>query len=431
MRFFSLILLLVFAVDVRAQLQINSLPDLLNYADSHAPAAQQAKLQPSISAQDVKIQSSGLYPKVNAFAGGDYYPLIPTQIIPAEILGGAPGTYYKAQFGLPYVFTAGAEISMPVINLEKWTQLSKARAQYDQSVWGSKAALENFHIQLIQAYYQSLVTKEVLKLNDENENTSNELMRIMEDRHVQGVLNPSDYNRSKNLQLDVQTTGLNYTKALQQSINNLRSMLYTGSDSFMLGESISAFNWVALTVANEPETRPGWKEADTKLRVAELALSESKKGGLPKLNLNGRYTYNMQSKFESGSNNVEFNSANIGLRLDFPLFQGGYYRALQQKSKLQLKSAQFEQERTRATLTQQQEDWRALYVAAYSKHFVLEQKVKTTSDNLRIARLNIKEGTMEFDEFNNIFMEYNRAKMDNLQNLADGILYYLLSTQNF
>jgi hypothetical protein len=72
-----------------------------------------------------------------------------------------------------------------------------------------------------------------------------------------------------------------------------------------------------------------------------------------------------------------------------------------------------------------------MYTAAYSKHTVVEQKVKTTSDNLRIARLNVKEGLMEFDEFNNIFMEYNRAKMEYLQNLTDGVLYYLLSTQKF
>ena len=62
---------------------------------------------------------------------------------------------------------------------------------------------------------------------------------------------------------------------------------------------------------------------------------------------------------------------------------------------------------------------------------ILEDKVANAKDNLRIARLNTKEGVMEFDEFNNIFLEYNRARMEYLQNLADGILYHLLSTQKF
>ncbi len=368
---------------------------------------------------------------MNAFATGDYYPLIPTQLIPAEVLGGPAGTYYKAQFGLPYVFVAGAELSIPIVNLEKWTQVAKARAAYHQSEWNSKAALEQFHLQLMQAYYQSLVTKEVLKLNDENVETSNELLRVMKERNEQGVLNPADYNRSKNLQLDVQSSGIGYTKSLQQSANSLNAYLNTGTDSVVLDENLATFNWPMLQSAANAANRAGWSESDLKLRAAELSLSESRKSGLPRLALNSRYAYNMQSKFETGSPNVEFSTANVGLRLDVPLFQGSYYRSVINKNKLQLETAKLEQQKTRASLTQQQQDRFAQYTAAYSKQAVLEQKVKTASDNLRIAKLNIKEGLMEFDEFNNIFIEYNKARMEYLQNLADGVLYYLLSTQKF
>lgn len=98
---------------------------------------------------------------------------------------------------------------------------------------------------------------------------------------------------------------------------------------------------------------------------------------------------------------------------------------------MQLEAAKYDEERTRATLTQQQDDWQTVYQAAYDKHLALQQKVNAAADNLRIARLSVREGVMEFDEFNNIFMEYNRARIEQLQNLADGILYHLLSTQNF
>ena len=431
MRFVYVLLgLLLMPGIMDAQVQINSLTSLMQYADEHAPAARQAKLQPLIAKQDVHIQASGLYPRVNVFGTGDYYPIIATQVVPGEIVG-KPGTYIKAQFGLPYVFSAGAELSIPVINLEKWAQLSRVKAQYDQAEWSGKTALENFHIQLVQAYYQSLVTKEVLKLNDENLATADELLQVMDARNKQGVLNPSDYNRTKNLDLDVQTTGINYKKNLQQSNNNLAALLDAGKDSVVLTEAIDGFSWPLLQDGSDATARPGWQEADTKVLVAERLLSETRKSALPKLALNSRYTYNMQSKFETANGNIEFNSANIGLRLDFPLFQGNYYRSMQHKSNLQLKQAQLDQERTHATLTQQQKDWHVQYNAALSKRAVLNEKVKTTSDNLRIARLNVKEGLMEFDEFNNIFAEYNRAKIEYLQNLADGILYYLLSTQKF
>ncbi len=431
MRFLHLLILSAISSHALGQVKVNNLSELMQYADKHAPAALQTSLSPKISKQDVNIQASGLYPKVNVFGTGDYYPIIATQVIPAEVLGGKPGTYLKAQFGLPYVFAAGAELTMPVVNLEKWAQLSKAKSAYHQSQWNSKAALENFHIQLMQAYYQTLATKDVLYLNNENAETTAELARIMADRYQNGVVNPADFNRTKNLDIDVKNSGYNYDKQLQQVYNNLGAMLNLKDDSLQLSESLLDFKWPMLQQVGDVTTRPAWKEADAKLQTAEFALRESRTGGLPRMSLTSRYVYNMQSKFETSGGNVEFNTANVGVRVDFPLFQGLYYRSSINKSKLLLESARLEQDRTQATLTQQQRDWFALYQAAFNKHTALQEKVQNASENLRIAKLNIKEGVMEFDEFNNIFTEYNRAKMENLQNLADGILYYLLSTQNF
>ncbi len=431
MRFLHSLILLTISVSAIAQVKVSSLPSLLEYADKYAPVALQASLSPKMSKQDVNLQASGLYPKVNVFGTGDYYPIIATQVIPAEVLGGKSGTYLKAQFGLPYVFAAGAELTVPVVNLEKWSQLSKSKSAYNQSQWNSKAALENFHIQLMQAYYQTLATKDVLSLNDENAETTAELTRIMADRYENGVVNPSDFNRTKNLDIDVKNAGYNYTKQLQQAYNNLGAMLNLKEDSLQLSESLADFKWPVLQQLGDVTSRPGWKEADAKLKTAEFALRESRTGGLPRMSLTSRYVYNMQSKFETIGNNVEFNTANVGVRVDFPLFQGMYYRSSINKSKLQLQNAKLEQERVQANLTQQQRDWFALYQAAFNKHNALQEKVHNASENLRIAKLNIKEGVMEFDEFNNIFTEYNRARMENLQNLADGILYHLLSTQNF
>jgi len=429
MRYLYILLLVIITQPVTAQVAIDGLDELLEFADKNSPAAQQARLQPLMAKKDKQVQASVFYPRVNAFATGDYYPILATQLIPAEALGGTPGTYLKAQFGLPYVFATGAEVTVPVINLENWAKLSKAKAQYQQSEWSSKVALENLHLQLIQAYYQALVTKEVLNLNEENEQTADELLRIMSQRNEQGVVDPADYNRSKNLSLDVKTTRIGYTRTMQSSVNNLVAILDT--DTVELREELDSFEWPVLYNAGDVTRRPAWQEAAWKVRTAELGLSHSRSAGLPELTLSGRYTYNMQTNFEPGFTNIDFNIANISLKLNVPLFQGNYYRAAKHKTKLQLESAKLEQERTEAALKQQKEDWLAQYNAAFSKQKVLEDKLANAKDNLRIGKLNIKEGVMEFDQFNNIFMEYNRARMEYLQNLADGILYHLLSTQNF
>ncbi|MBL7717702.1 MAG: TolC family protein [Flavipsychrobacter sp.] len=432
MRFIIVLIIILLPAAGVGQVYIHDLGGLLRYADENSATARQAQLQPEISRQDVKLQSSLLYPRVNVFGSGDYNPLIPVMVIPAEVLGGAPGTYMKAQFGLPYIFQAGAELSIPVVDLEKWAQLQRARAQYVQSQWSSKAALEQFHLQLMQVYYQVLVTREVAALNDENMETVTELVRIMEDRKSAGILDPADYNRSVNLKLSTEAARVDYQKSIQAGMHSLRSLLSVAvREEITLTDKLSTFGWPVPGGVQDITSRPAWQEAELKVKVSQLALAESKRGGLPKLNLNSRYAYNLQSKFESGTNNVEFETATIGLRLDIPVFRGNYYRSLQKRNSLQLQSVMLEKDRTAASLNQQHADWQNQYKAAYLKHTVSEEKMNTASDNLRIARLNVKEGVMEFDEFNNIFIEYNRAKMEYLQNLADGVLYYLLSTQKF
>src|SRR5688572_29092100 len=97
MRFFiTPILFLLISTTGYSQLKVSSLPELLKYADKQSPVALQTNLLPRMAKQDVNIQTSALYPKVNVFGSGDYYPIIATQVIPAEVLGGAPGTYLKA-----------------------------------------------------------------------------------------------------------------------------------------------------------------------------------------------------------------------------------------------------------------------------------------------------------------------------------------------
>ena len=421
-----------FSVLADCQVVIHNYQELRGYADNASPTARQANIQSEVASEDVDIQASGLHPRVKAFATGDYYPVIPTQVIPAEVLGGTPGTYLKAQFGLPYVLSTGVELSIPIINLEKWAQLSRSKAQRRQAQWSARVAAENLHLQLLQHYYQVLAAAEVLKLNNDNLRTTNELMRVMEERNKVGILNPSDYNRSKNLLLDVQNTAVNYDRLLKQAYNGLKALAgISSSTTLEIRDSLSSFHWPLLDSGGDVKSRAAWNEVAAKVEVSERALKESRAGALPKLDLNGRYAYNLQTELKGPASEVTFNIASLGLRLDLPLYQGNFYRAQRNKSSLLLESAKMEQERIKAQLEEQHEGWLIAYHAAYRRNALLKHKIAITSDNLRIANLNMQAGLMEFDEYNNIFIEYNRARMDQIQNLADGVLYYLLCTQSF
>ncbi|MDX2048767.1 MAG: TolC family protein [Chitinophagaceae bacterium] len=416
---------------VNAQVQFSSLGELLQYADRNSITAKQGKMLVDASREEVGIQRSGLLPKINLSGTADYNPIIATQLIPESVFGGQDGKFRKVQFGLPFGFTSGAELSIPVINLEKWKQLEKAKLQSVQTGWTQKANLENLHIQLTRYYYQELAMKAAVKLNLQNGETVTKLLRIMAQRKQNGVLNPSDYNRSKNLQLDVLNAGKEYERLLAEARIGLHALLnLPDSVEISLNDSLQDFNWPMTNyAANDISNRPGWKEANVKADVAQKLWEESRRAGLPKLSFYSRYTYNWQMKFSTNTN-IGFDVSSLGLRFDFPLFQGNFYRGTQTKNELLFQSAKLERDKVKSSLQQQQKEWRNNYTKAHEQHALLLEKTKVAADNLRIAELNMKEGVMEFNEYNEIFLEYNKAQLDYLQNLSDGILYYLLLTQN-
>ncbi len=412
-----------------SQTTFTSLQQVLNYADKNNQSLQQSKLEEQISTKDQALLKSTLLPRINFYSTAEYYPIIPSQVIPDIFNGGTGEKYRKVQFGLPLNFSNGIELTMPLINFEKWESLKKAALQTEQSKWKTETDKERLHNQLTDLYYKILVAQQYVQLNKENERVTNELLQVMELRKKEGTVNPSDYNRTKNLSLDVQAATIEYEKAFSSYLNAFKSILYLpGNEDVAIKDSLSLSTLVPQLVSIEQ--RPAAKQSALMVQIAEQNILETKRASLPKLSLSTRYYYQFGVKPGTNSQTVQFDASTIGLRLDFPLFAGSYYRTSREKATLQLQSAKLNEQQVKENISKEQKDWWIGFYAAQKKANILEQKLGVTAENLRIAQLSMKEGVMEYDEFSNIFIEYIRARIDQVQNLGDAAIYQLLLTQN-
>jgi len=122
-------ILVFFTGSIIAQVKFSNLDEVLSYADKNSLVGQQASLQQNISKKEEAINKSGLLPKLNVFGTADYYPIIASQVIPQAFFGGSADKYTKVQFGLPYSFSSGVELSVPIINFERWEQLKRFKLQ--------------------------------------------------------------------------------------------------------------------------------------------------------------------------------------------------------------------------------------------------------------------------------------------------------------
>jgi outer membrane protein len=223
--------------------------------------------------------------------------------------------------------------------------------------------MEYLHIQLAQAYFNALSAKELIALSAESKSKVDRLLTILEQRKKEGVLQPLDYNRAKQLQADIDNSTISWNLLLSKSMNVLHQLLNLSStDSIALMEKMVG-NW-RLPALAEASQRPAFLAAKTSSLIAEQSLMQSKKAALPKLSLQARYAYQWQ--MHKGQT-VHFDMSTIGLKFGVPLFSGGYYKTAQQKAAILTEAAKVEEQQSLANLKKEQADWLNHFIAATNK----------------------------------------------------------------
>lgn len=414
-----------------AQYHFSTLQEMLQYADSNSLQAKQLPLKNRMYSADEEIIRSGLQPSVNVYSTAEYYPVIQSMVIPDIILGGNGDKFQKVQFGLPINIGAGVELKIPVINFEKWEQLKASRLQSTLNRQTDKTAIENLHINITKLYYQYLLYAQLSQLNDENENVMKELLAVMEQRKTNNILDPADYNRSQNLAADIVNTGIEYRRMQKLVSTQIKLLLNIPSgDTLDINGNLKKEEWNLALQETEPVNRSAWQQAAAEVALAQQSFTVSKKAALPKFSFYSRYNYQWQIKPGKNSQQIGFDAATVGFRVDVPVFNGHFYKQQQTRNEAAVSLAQMKQQYVQASVQQEQNEWKINYKAANDKHTQLQKKLNYAADNVRIARLRFIEGIMEYDDVANIFREDIRARTEYFQNMADAIMYSLLLTIN-
>jgi outer membrane protein TolC len=428
MRRIIIFLLTLLAVSaLSAQVRFSSLNDVLDFAGKNSLNTQAANLQKAAAATQYGLAKSNLMPKLSAFSTSEYFLKIPAMVVPASLVGGPEGKFTTVQFGMPYVLSSAVELNVPVLNLALWEQLKTARLRQQQVQLKTDAEQETLHIALSQLYYQRLFLEQFLVINNENQQSLNELVRVLEQRFAQGILPPADLNRIKSLALENKLASLSYRQFLQENEAAFRAALnLPDTTTIHIGGSLQQTSIEPVTNSLGIKDRPAYLEAQAAVAVAQQQFKEASKAHLPRIGMYSRYNYQWQ---QNRSTSVNFDAALVGLRLDVPIFNGGAIQKQKNLAAINTEAAKVQEQAVRNQLQQQHTAWQAKWNAAIAKDRLLQERLSLTKENLRIATLNLKEGVLEYDEFNNMYLEYNSAQVAFYQNRVDAHLYQLLLTK--
>lgn len=345
-------LLALFALPAAAQIQFNSIQEVLNYADANAVAIQSAVIGEQIALEQKKEAGSYLLPTLNSTLGyNDNITLQPT-LIPAETFNpDAPeGTFEELVFGTKYIYSAGIQVQWDVLNFQKIFTKQTASLATEESRLNTEVSRYNTYNGLASTYYSILLTQASIGIYEKNVEVSASILDLARTKYDDGLISEPEINLAEIKHLNNQRMLMQANDNLRQFYIQLQSQLNT-RDTINILDTPESFVTASTTIET---THPEVLLLETEARKQESTLKQNKAMRIPSLSLVYQYNQSLATNdFWGFSDAIDLTQQYFGAKVTLPLINTSTrYKVRRTKEELALQQLQLESTR----LAKQKED---------------------------------------------------------------------------
>lgn len=312
----SFLILLNFSVEA----QTLDLESCLKMADTANLTIVNARLDVEINKKQINSYEAARLPKVVYAGDYKYNAVIPGQLLPASIVGGAPGTFAVVQFGVPYVLSNTFQLNQVVYNPQVNYGISALKINQEVIELQANLTTQNIKYQVVQTFFNLQATKKQLDFIKENLTNLEKLIKNMQALVDQKMVIPTEVDKLNITRLNLANQQQTLV-ATQEKIENFLKIL--------IGKDITEKIDVKVDSSVEKSIVTDMKEnnlIELQLIEAQKRLNIAEKSGiymayLPSLAFYAayNYSYNMRPETDFGKG---INGAFLGLKLDWTLFDG-------------------------------------------------------------------------------------------------------------
>lgn len=322
-----------------------SLPRLFALALQNDADLASQRFEAEAAAQQVPMAQAGLRPQVQASAGytyqqSDNYYTDNPDYRPDDDLGGASDDYEARYRGTTRDQTWQVQLSQPLFSLERWRKVGKAEAQSAVAELEVAVAERDLALQVAEAYLDAFLASRKLGLLDAKQASLTLQARQASRAYDLGVGDRIDLLESQS-RLDQAFAD---TVGARNELDNALSLLerLTGELPRFSGDTLGdlgqltlpggwddAEPWLERT-ANNVEVALGKQQ----MKVADAETAVRRAGHYPELDLSLGYT-------DRDSNDPfrDSDDASANLRLNVPIYEGGYTSASVRQGELSQQAA--------------------------------------------------------------------------------------------
>ena len=316
----STLLLFILLFTYGVQSQVLNLEQCLKMSDTANVVIRNARLDVAMSASQIDAYKSALLPKI--FYAGDYRynAVIPGQLIPGQIAGGAPGTYVAVQFGVPVNISNTVKLNQVLYNPQLNAALKTLKINQEVSEIQAGLTEQNVKYQLIQTFYNLQAIHKQLAFVQENSTNMDKMIANMKALVEQKMVIATELDKLNITRLTLKNQEQNLISTKEKTENYLKLMIGKSINDKVEFQQEGA---VQRSILNEIKSVNAREiqllQAQQRLNLIER--KGTKMAYLPVLSMYGTYLYSYnyrpENKFGKG-----IDGALVGLKLDWTLFDG-------------------------------------------------------------------------------------------------------------
>jgi outer membrane protein len=382
-----------------------------------------------IARRMVKQNTSIGLPQVNANIDYMNYLVIPTTLLPGEMIG-QPGTYIPIQFGTSYNATLKGTLTQLIYSGQYLVGLQTAKAFLETSKQKDVRNIVDVRDQVADDYIRLLVVDEGIKILDSTYVVVSKLVEEARKSYQAGLIEDIEVDQADLNKSNLEAT-ITYTKSL-------RSLGYAHL-KFLMGlkdnqELVQTDN-LGLFLAQVNHDALVNQQFDYNSNIDYVLLKKADYLTLMQYKLSKTAYQPSLSAFLSGSTNAQRNTWNffnssevwyptvvVGATLQIPIWSSGSRKYSVDQARLKVEQTKVTDEKMRVGLELQVETARTDFSNAYA---IYQNKVKGFQTALKIYEKTMqkyKQGMVGSTDLNQRYNQFLASNSDYMQSI-----YTLLS----
>jgi outer membrane protein len=314
-------------MSVRTDTLHMNMQQCVDYALDHQIAVRNALLDEQISQRNSQSQLAEGLPQINTSFNFQDYLHLPTTLIPAEFLGGEPGTFVPIQFGTQYNAIAAISGSQLIFDGRYFLGLKATRTLEDLSMKTTTQTKIQTMDSVEKAYLRALISSVRIQQID---NSLANIKRTFDDTkalYQSGMVEKLDVDRINVTYNNLLVQRDQTIKFVQLSMLDLKYMMGLDvNQPLVLTDSIREANFQDIlqnAMVPNVENRIEYQSLQTSISLDEMNVKQYKVGYYPTLYLNGEWDYAAQrNEFDFFHGGTWYRTTYLGLKLNLPIFDG-------------------------------------------------------------------------------------------------------------